>query len=145
MHAKSSHEVPFHEPEGLGQQERIRYLLCHAIHHFAPEFNRHGAVKLLTREAVFCPCGDCSARSGFREPQTLIVALGQRHGRVEADNGKLSRNMEDRLDYGLAHLGVQEIQLGGVVPRHAGAVVAVVDEFLASGPEIHPLEDHRGI
>ena len=39
----------------------------------------------------------------------------------------------------------QEVELGGVVPREAGPVVAVVDVALVAGLAVEPLEHDRGI
>ena len=69
--------------------------------------------------------GAAAARLG--KPEPLDVLLGERHRRVEADDRELPRDVEDGLDDRLAHLGLEVVELGGVVPRHAGAVVAVVD------------------
>jgi hypothetical protein len=55
------------------------------------------------------------------------VALGQGHGGVEADDGKEARDVQDGLDDLLADGGIEVVELGGVVPGKAGAVVAVVD------------------
>ena len=55
----------------------------------------------------------------------MEVALGQGHGGVEADDRKQARDVQDGLDDLLADRRIEEVELGGVVPRHAGAVVAV--------------------
>ena len=91
------------------------------------------------------PGRDGSAGARFREPQALVVFFRQRHGGVKADDRELAGDVQDRLDDRLAHLGLQVVELGGIVPRHAGAVVAVVDEPLAAGPFIDPFEDHSGV
>ena len=81
----------------------------------------------------------------LREPQSLDVFLCQRHGRIEADNREVARHMQDGLDDGFAHFGVGKIQLGGVVPGHGRAVVAVIDVARFARPVVDPLEDHRRI
>ncbi len=42
MHAERANEVAFHQPEGLGQQQRAGHFGGDAVHHLAPEFVRHG-------------------------------------------------------------------------------------------------------
>ncbi len=73
------------------------------------------------------------------------MPLGERHGGVEADDREASGDGEDGLDDGLAHLGLDVVELRGVVPRHRCAVVAVVDEALLAAPAIASLERHRGV
>jgi hypothetical protein len=70
------------------------------------------------------------------------VVLGQGHRGVEANDRESPRDMQDRLNDGLAHFGFQIIQLRRVVPRITGAVVAVVDVTRLSGPAIRPPEDN---
>ena len=41
--------------------------------------------------------------------------------------------------------GIEEVELGGVVPREARAVVAVVDVALVAGLAVEPLEHDRGV
>ena len=95
--------------------------------------------------AVFGARRDRAAGARLGEPEPLEMLLGQRHRRVEADHRELARDMQDRLDDRLAHLGVQIVQLSGVVPGHAGAVVAVVDIARAAVPVLDALEHHRRI
>ena len=40
---------------------------------------------------------------------------------------------------------LEVVELRGVVPRHAGAVVAVVDVALLAAPAVDALEHHRGV
>ena len=94
----------------------------------------------------------CSARDGIapavpglRPPQALDVLLGEDHRRVEADDRELAGDVEDRLDDLLADRGVEEVQLGGVVPREARAVVAVIDVALVAGLPVEALEDDRRV
>ena len=49
------------------------------------------------------------------------------HRRIEANDVGASRHGEDLLDYRLARLRIQVVNLGGVLPRHVRAVVAVID------------------
>ena len=55
------------------------------------------------------------------------MALGQGHGGVEANDRKQARHVQDGLNDLLAHRGIQVVELRGVVPGKAGAVVAVID------------------
>ena len=59
------------------------------------------------------------------------MALGEDHGRVEADDGEEARDVEDGLDDLLADIGAEVVELRGVVPGEAGAVVAVVDVLVS--------------
>ena len=73
------------------------------------------------------------------------MAPGERHRRIEADDREPAGDVEDRLDDRLARLRLEVVELGGVVPRHTGPVVAVVDVALAAGPAVDPLEHDRGV
>ena len=64
---------------------------------------------------------------GPGKPETMEVALGQRHGGVEADDREETRDVEDGLDDLFADSGVEVVELRGVVPGETGTVVAVVD------------------
>ncbi len=145
MHAERADKIPLHQPERLGQQQGVGHLLCHAVHHLAPEFVGHQAIKLRFRQAVFRPRWNGTAGTWFGEPQSLVVFLGQRHRCVKTDDGELPGNVQNRLDHRLPDLGIEVVQLGGVVPGHTGGIVAVVDVLLAAGPVVHALEDHRGV
>jgi hypothetical protein len=57
----------------------------------------------------------------------MEVALGERHGGVEADDREEARDVEDGLNDMLTDRGVEVVELGGVVPGKAGAIVAVLD------------------
>ena len=57
----------------------------------------------------------------------MKVPLGEGHGGVKADDRKQARHMQDGLNDLLADGGVQVVELRGVVPGKAGAVVAVID------------------
>ena len=127
VHPQRADEISLHQPERFGQQQCVRTSGGHPVDHLAPEFLGHE----LSNSSLVMPCsardGMAPAVAGLREPQTLEMLLGQRHGGIETDDRELSGDMEDRLDHRLAHLRHQEIELRGVVPGHAGAVVAVID------------------
>ena len=86
VHAEGADEVAFHEPEGLGQQQRAGDFGGDAIDNLAPEFVRHAAVEFGLAHAVLGARGDGAAGAGTRKPEAVKVALGQGHGGVEADD-----------------------------------------------------------
>ena len=88
------------------------------------------------------------ARAGgarLRKPQPVVVLPGEGHRGVEANHRRPASDRENRLNDRFANLGVEIVELGGVVPRHRGAVVAVVDETLVTGGAVDPFEDDRGV
>ena len=88
---------------------------------------------------------DPAAGPGLGPPQALDVLLGEDHRRVEADDREVPGHVEDRPDDLFANRGVDEVELRGVVPREARAVVAVVDEARRTGPAVDALEHDRGV
>ena len=86
VHAEGAYEVAFHEPEGLGEEQGAGNFGGDAIDDFAPEFVGHEAVEFLLVHAVFSTRGDGAAGAGTGEPEAMEVALGERHGGVEADD-----------------------------------------------------------
>ena len=144
MHAEGAHEIPLHEPERLGEQQRVGSLDRHPVHHVAPELGGKHGVEAGAVHAVLGPGGD-AAVPGKREPEPLVVLLGEGHGRVEADDGKLARHVENGPDHRLAHLGDQVVELSGVVPGGGGPVVAVVDVAHPPLFPVHVLEDDRRV
>ena len=145
MHAQGADEVALHEPEGFGQQQRAGNFGGDAIDHLAPELVRHGAIELGLAHAVFGARGNGAAGAGPGKPEAMKVALGQRHGGVKADDRKQARHVQDGLDDLLAHRGIQVVELRGVVPRKAGAVVAVVDVAGLAGGLVAALKDDGGV
>ena len=73
------------------------------------------------------------------------MALGEDHRGVEPDDREPPGHAQDRLDHRLADLGPEVVQLGRVVPRERGAVVAVVDEPDLAGCPIAPPEHDGGV
>ena len=100
----------------------------------------HGAGR-----GVLGPRRDRSTLPRLRIPEALNVAAGQGHRGIEADDRELAGDVEDGLDDGLAYLRLEVVELSRVVPGHARAVVAVVDEADAAGPVVGPLEDDSGV
>src|SRR5262245_17323686 len=82
---------------------------------------------------------------GQRVPEALDVASRQDHGSVEADDRESPRDLEDLPDDGLAYLGLEIVQLRGVVPREARAVIAVVDVARLAASTIDAFENDGGI
>ena len=142
MHAESADEVALHQPEGLGQQQRAGNLGGDAIHHLAPELLRHDLTELLRGHAEFGARRDGSAAAGVGKPEPLEVALCQGHGGVKANDREETRHVQDGLDDLLAHRRIQVVELRRVVPREAGAVVAVIDVTQVSGAAVAALKDH---
>ena len=145
MHAQRADEVAFHQPEGLGEQQRAGDFGSHAIDHFPPELLRHVPVKLRLAHAVLGARRDGTAGAGTRKPEPVKMPLGQCHGRVKADHRKQTRHMQNGLNHLLAHRWIQVIELRSVVPGKAGAVVAVIDEARLARVPVAPLEDHCGV
>ncbi len=67
------------------------------------------------------------------------------HGRIEPDNGKFLCHVEDGLDHCLTDLGVEIIELGRIIPGHAGPIVSVVDEPFVSRLPVNGFEDDRRV
>ena len=145
VHAERPDEVALEQPERLGQQERVRDLGGHPVDDLAPELDRHAPVELGLRDGVLGARRDAAGRPGLRPPQPLDVLLGEDHRGIEADDREAPGDVEDGPDDLLADGGVQEVELGGVVPREARAVVAVVDVALVARLAIEPLEHDRGV
>ncbi len=142
VHAQRADEVALHQPERLGQQQRAGDLARHAVDDLAPELLRDRRVEGGGGHGGLRAGGDRAARARRGEPQPLDVPLRQRHRRVEPDDRKLPRDLEDGLDDLLAHRAAQVVELRRVVPGEAGAVVAVVDVLPVAGPLVAAQKDH---
>ena len=147
VHAQGPDEVALQHPEGLGEEQRVRDLSRDPVHDLAPELLGHGRVEGgLGHRAEFGARRDpAAALAGAREPEPADVPLRQHHRRVEADDGEAPGDCEDRLDHLFPDRRLAEIQLGGVVPGEARAVVAVVDIAPLARPPVAPLEADRGV
>ncbi len=55
--------------------------------------------------------------------------------------GKQPGDVEDGLDHGFPDLGLEVIELGGVVPGSARPVVSVIDVANVAGPFVLSLKD----
>src|SRR6185437_15412957 len=141
VHAQGPYKVALHKPEGLGEEQRTGDLGSYAVDHLAPELVRHLAVNLRSGHAVLGARGDGAAGARTGKPEPVEVALGQGHGGVKADDGKKPRHVQDGLDHLLTYRGVEVIELGGIVPGKAGAVVSVIDVAGFAGPQIATAED----
>ncbi len=142
VHTQAPDEVPLHEPEGLGQEERVGCFGCDAVHELAPELHRKEPLEIVGGHAVACPRRDVAAVAGRRIPEALEVSLGKGHGRIEAYDGEPLRNGDGLADHGLANLVLEKVELRRVVPGHARPVVPVVDVAVLAGPPVMPAEDH---
>ena len=83
------------------------------------------------------------ARQGV--PEALDVTAREDHRGVEADDREAARDLEDLADDGLAHIRLEVVELGRVVPGEARAVVAVVDVARLAAGAVDALEDDRGV
>ena len=70
------------------------------------------------------------------------MLFGERHGGIEADDGKVAGYVQDGLDDGFTHFGFGIIQLSSIVPWHGSAIVAMIDVAGAPGPAVETLKDH---
>ena len=112
----------------------------------APELDAaSGASNSALRDGVLGARRDARRRARLGPPQALDVLLGEHHRGVEADDREPPRDVEDRLDDLLADVGIEEVELGRVVPREARAVVAVIDVALVAAPAVEALEHDRGV
>jgi len=75
----------------------------------------------------------------------LDVFLSEGHGRVKANDGKITRDMQDYLNHGFADFGICVIKLSSVVPREGCAVIAVINVTQVTRLQIAALKNNRGI
>jgi hypothetical protein len=75
----------------------------------------------------------------------MKMPLGQRHRCIEADHREQPRYIKDGLDHLFANGRIQIVELRGIVPREAGAVVAVIDVARLVGPLVTALEDDGSV
>ena len=141
VHAQGADEVALHEPESLCEEQRSWDFGGDTVDDLAPEFVGHRPVEIGLAHAVFGARRDGPARTGSWEPQAMEVALGEGHRGIEANDGKQARDMEDGLNDLLAHRRIEVIELRSVVPRKAGAVVAVIDVAGLAGRLVAAAED----
>ena len=145
MHAEGADEVAFHEPEGFGEEQGAGDFGGDAIDDFAPELMRHERIEFGLGHAVFGARGNGAAGAGHGKPEALDVAAGEGHGGVEANDGEEARDVQDGLDDLFADGGAEVVQLCGVVPGEAGAVVAVIDVVDVAGAVVAAAEDDGGV
>ena len=94
---------------------------------------------------MFGARGNGAPLTRLRVPEALVMTLGQRHGRVKANNRKLAGDVEDGLNDRLPDLRQQKIQLRRVVPGHIGSVITVVDVAHLTGCGVDSLEYDRRV
>ena len=73
------------------------------------------------------------------------MALREDHRRIEADDREAPCDLEDLPDDGLADVRAEVVELSGVVPGEARAVVAVIDVARLAGRPVGAPERHRGV
>ena len=145
MHAEGADEVALHEPECFSEEQGAGHFGGDSVDHLAPELVRHGAVEIGLRHAVFRTRWNGAAGAGARKPQAMKMPLGEGHGRVKANDRKQARDVQDGLNHLFADGSVQVVELRGVVPGKAGAVVAVIDVAGFAAGFIATAKDHGGI
>ena len=69
------------------------------------------------------------------------MLLCQCHGGIEADDREIARHMQDGLNDRFAYFRFRVIELGRVVPREGGAVVAVIHIAHIARMTVKALED----
>ena len=145
VHAQRAHEVALQQPEGLRQQQRVGRLGGDPVDDLAPELGGHAASKLLGRQGGARTRRDARLVAGQRVPEPLDVAPREHHGGVEADDREAPGDVEDLPDDRLADVGLQVVELRGVVPGEARAVVAVIDVARLAARAVDALEDDGGV
>ena len=145
VHAERADEVAFHHPEGFCEEERVGDLARAAVNHLAPELFRYAPLELVARERVLRAARDVSALSRLGIPESLNVFFREHHRGVEPDDREIRGDVEDFLDDLLARLGIEKVDLGRVVPRHAGSVVPVVDVARVACRVVDALEYDRAV
>ena len=71
----------------------------------------------------------------------MDVFLGQRHGRIKADDWEVARHMQDDLYHRLAHNGIAVIELSSIIPWEGSAVIAMIDIAQIPRLQIAALKD----
>jgi hypothetical protein len=84
-------------------------------------------------------------RVGTPVPGAGEHLVEEQHGHVAADRVAVPADRRQRLAHGVLGSPTAVVELGGVVPGHRGAVVAVVDVARLAAPAILALEGHRSV
>ena len=107
VHAERPDEIPLHHPERLGQEQRVRAPRPRPGPPPRARTPPGKRVELLAVHAVFGPGGNAAAKAAKRKPEALEMLLGQGHGCIETDDRETAGNMQNGLNYRLAHLGIR--------------------------------------
>src|SRR5665213_384082 len=105
----------------------------------------HGVVEFRLVHAVFGARRNGAAGSWAGEPQAMKMTFCQCHGCVKAYDRKQARDMKNGLNDLFAHGWVEVVELRGVIPGEAGAVVAVIDVADFAGGLVATLKDYGSI
>ena len=73
------------------------------------------------------------------------MLFGKHHRRIETDNRKIARNVQDFLYDFFARGGIQKIYLSRIVPRHSGAVIPVINIAHILRLHIDPFKDDGAV
>ena len=146
VHAERPDEVALQQPERLGQQQRVRGLRPPRGPRPPARTRWACARRRLSRVMA------CSARDGIAPPWPGSGNQSRwmwRRARVIAASKRMIGNWRAtwRIVWMTASrtTGFEVVQLRRVVPRHARAVVAVVDVAGLAGPVVGALEDDRRV
>src|SRR5512133_480516 len=69
----------------------------------------------------------------------------QSHGGIKANDREFTGNIQNGLNYGFPDFWIQVIQLGSIIPGHAGAVIAMINEAGIPITSIHTTENYSRI
>ncbi len=145
VHPQRPDKVALHQPESFGDQQGVGDLGVDAVDHLAPELDGEDPVEF----SILHPEGRArrypGAPPGRREPQAPEVLARQGHGRVETNQAETAGGGDDQVAHRLSDLREEEVELGGVVPRHVGAVVAVVQVAAPAAVVVDMLEDYGSV
>ena len=142
MHTQVAHKIALHQPEGLGDQERVRSFPVNAVNHLTPELDREGRGKILVGQGKGRTRLDSGAASRWWKPKAAEMLARQGHGGVKADQAETPGNGKDQVAHGLSDFRHQEVKLSRVVPGHMSAIVAMIDIAVLTAVMVMMLKDH---
>ncbi len=145
VHAQGTDKIALHQPKRFRQQQRAGHLTCNPVHHLAPKLLGNRGIELGGSHGGLGTRRDGASGAGRGKPEPLDVAFRKCHCSVETNNGKLPGDLKDGLDDLFAHRTTQIIELRGIVPGEAGAIVAVVDILLVAGPLVAAQKNNSGV
>ena len=145
VHTECADEVAFHHPKCFGKQQRVRNFGCDPVDDFPPKFVGNRTIEFFRRKSAFTPRRDITSVPRRGIPQPSDVFFCKHHRRIESDDRKIFRDVDDLPHHCFTCDRVQKIDLRRIVPRHAGTVVSVVDIAHVSGMVIDPLKDDGAV